>query len=103
MSESTKYDFFNDELNSLEKQIYSYLQKSEELEEENEVLLNKVKNLDKENEVLKLKLEEVDTKLSNFQENMSLNNNDIISTEDKEELKSKISDLISKIDYHLRS
>lgn len=103
MPESSKYDFFTDELNALEKQIYVFLQKNEELQLENKELLNRLKNIDKENEVLKLKLEEIDTKLNHFEESESHKYGDALDPEEKEDLKNKISDLISKIDYHLRS
>ena len=103
MAESSKYDFFTDELTALEKQIYVFLQKNEELQLENKELLGRLKNFDKENEVLKLKLQEIETKLNHFEENGSQNYSEAFNPEEKEELKNKISDLISKIDYHLRS
>ena len=103
MAESSKYDFFTDELTALEKQIYVFLQKNEELQHENRELSNRVKNIDKENEVLKLKLQEIETKLNHFEENGSQNYSEAFNPEEKEDLKNKISDLISKIDYHLRS
>lgn len=103
MAETSKYDFFTDELNALEKQIYVFLQKNEELQLENKELLNRLRSFDKENEVLKLKLEEIETKLNHFEENESRKYGDSLQPEEKEELKNKISDLISKIDYHLRS
>lgn len=103
MAESSKYDFFTDELTALEKQIYVFLQKNEELYQENKELSNRLKNIDKENEVLKLKLQEIETKLNHFEESGSQNYGDAFNPEEREDLKNKISDLISKIDYHLRS
>ena len=66
MAETSKYDFFTDELNALEKQIYVFLQKNEELQHENKELLSRLRNIDKENEVLKLKLEEIEIKLKQY-------------------------------------
>lgn len=103
MAESSKYDFFTDELTALEKQIYVFLQKNEELQHENKELSNRLKNIDKENEVLKLKLQEIEAKLNQFEENGSQNYSEAFNSEEKEDLKNKISDLINKIDYHLRS
>ncbi|OGU34055.1 MAG: hypothetical protein A2068_01950 [Ignavibacteria bacterium GWB2_35_6b] len=103
MAETSKYDFFTDELNALEKQIYVFLQKNEELQHENKELLSRLRNIDKENEVLKLKLEEIEIKLNHFEESESPKYGDTLHSEEKEDLKNKISDLISKIDYHLRS
>lgn len=103
MAESSKYDFFTDELTALEKQIYLFLQRNEDLQQENKDLSNKVKSIDKENEVLKLKLHEIESKLNHFEENGAQNKSETFAPEEKEELKNKIGDLISKIDYHLRS
>ena len=103
MPESSKYDFFTDELTALEKQIYVFLQKNEELQLENKELVNRLKSFDKENEVLKLKLQEIENKLNTLEENGQQNLGDSFNPEEKEDLKNKISDLISKIDYHLRS
>ncbi|MFC2136093.1 hypothetical protein ACFLTH_15870 [Bacteroidota bacterium] len=104
MPETSKYDFFMDELNSLEKNLYSFVQKSFELNEKNTRLDKKINQLEKENEVLKLKIDEIESKLNNslFEDSEILNNNSL-NLEDREYLKNKISELISKIDYHLRS
>lgn len=104
MPETSKYDFFMDELNSLEKNLYSFVQKSSELTEKNARLDKKIQKLEKENEVLKLKIEEIESKLNNsLFEDSEIFNNDTLNLEDRENLKNKISELISKIDYHLRS
>jgi len=104
LSETSKYDFFMDELNSLEKQLYGFVQKTFELSEKNTRLEKKVHQLEKENEVLKLKIDEIESKLNNslFNDNLSFSN-ESINLEDRDYLKTKISELISKIDYHLRS
>ena len=103
MSESSKYEYFTDELTALEKQIYVFLQKNEELINENKNLSNRLRNIDKENEVLKLKLQEIEAKLNHLEDNGSRKNGDMFNKDDKDDLKNQISDLISKIDYHLRS
>lgn len=103
MIESSKYDFFMDELTSLEKQIYSYIQKDFELSDQNKELKKQVVQLEKENEVLKLQLKELEEKISQESDNEGNASNDSINPEEKEILKSKIDDLITKIDFHLRS
>ena len=104
MSDTSKYEFFMDELNSLEKQLYSFVQKSFELNEKNTRLEKKVNQLEKENEVLRLKIEEIESKLNNsLFSDAEIFANDSLHLEDREFLKSKISELISKIDFHLRS
>lgn len=104
MSETTKYDLFLDELNSLEKQIYYFVQKGTELEEANQGLNNRITLLERENEALKKKIVEIESKVSKaFINDQNLFEDDSFNFEDKEALKKKITDLIARIDYHLRS
>lgn len=104
MGEISKYDLFLDELNSLEKQIYYFIQKGSELLEANQALNNRIVLLEKENEILKKKISEIELKVNKtlFNEG-NLFGSESIKLEDKEALKTKISELIAKIDYHLRS
>ena len=94
------------ELISLEKQVYIFVQQTSELYEANEQYEKKIAKLNKENEVLKLKIEELENKLAKQaakNKSNSQHSDGALSDIDKEELKTKFSDLISKIDYHLRS
>lgn len=104
MAETTKYDLFIDELNTLEKQIYYFIQKGSELIEANSGLNNRITQLEKENDSLKKRISEIESKLSKS----VLNPNGVFGTgsineEEREALKSKINDLVARIDYHLRS
>ncbi|MEG8945729.1 hypothetical protein [Rosettibacter firmus] len=104
MAEVTKYDMFLEELNALEKDIYYFIQKGNEIIEANQALNNRIVQLEKENEILKKRLAEIENKLS--KSNISQDNLfslEKISIEERESLKNKISELIAKIDYHLRS
>ncbi len=104
MPDSSKYDFFMDELSSLEKQVYKFLQKSTDTSEENKTLQKRIKQLEKENEVLKLKVDDIETKLNNaFIDTENSQFGGLFNDDEKQELKSKITDLITKIDFHLRS
>lgn len=101
---SKKYDLFIDELNALEKQVYYFIQKGSEIIEANQALNNRIGILEKENDSLKKRISDIESKLSKS----ILNEGNLFGTEnlkleDREALKSKISDLIAKIDYHLRS
>ena len=105
MAETTKYDLFLDEINSLEKQIYYFIQKGAELIEANKALNNRINQLEKENDALKKRISEVEAKLNKA---ILLNDenafkNETLNPEEKEALKNKISELIARIDYHLRS
>jgi len=91
---------FMDELTSLEKQIYTFVQMYEEIAEKKSELEKQLLLLEKENEILKLKIKD---KRSNPELTKDLFNLGNINLEDRENLKGKITDLINKIDYHLRS
>lgn len=104
MAETSKYDFFIDEINALEKQIYYFIQKGDELLDANEDLSKKITNLEQENEALKKRITDIETKLSKTILNEeNLFDSDSLNLEEREVLRNKISELINKIDYHLRS
>lgn len=92
-----------EELNSLEKRIYSFVQKHNDIVNENSELKTTVNKLEKENEVLNLKLEELEQKIKSITEEDFDSEFLNLSPEEKNILKNKIGDLISRIDYHLRS
>ena len=105
MADSSKYDTFLLEINSLEKQVYLLVQKGNELYAKNSSLEKKTKQLEKENEVLRLKIEEIEKKFSgnavNYESELFGNFN--VPIEDKDNLKKKINELIVKIDRQLSS
>ncbi len=104
MGEGSKYDLFLDELNALEKQIYYFIQKGSELMEANQALNNRIILLEKENDILKKKISEIELKVNKTLFNdENLFGSETIKLEEREALKSKIGELIAKIDYHLRS
>ena len=104
MAEQSIYDFFLDELFSLEKHIYMVVEQSDELAEEKLALEKTIKSLKDENEILKLKLEQLekDSKTQSFSDDL-FGGDENYSAEDKEAIKAKIAELIDKIDNHLRS
>jgi hypothetical protein len=100
----TKYDLFIDELNTLEKQIYYFIQKGTEILESNQALNNRITLLERENDLLKKKISEIESKVSkSFVNSENLFGNESFNLEEKEALKNKIGELIARIDYHLRS
>lgn len=104
MAESSRYDFFMDELSSLEKQIYIIAQKCDELMEEKGALEKTIKQVKEENEVLRLQLEEKERNVSRSESNNTdLFGETSLKSEEKEVIKEKITNLINKIDNHLRS
>jgi len=104
LAETTKYDLFIDELNTLEKQIYYFIQKGTEILESNQALNNRITLLERENDSLKKRISEIESKVSkSFVNSENLFGNESFNLEEKETLKNKISELIARIDYHLRS
>ena len=81
-----------------------FVEKSDEIEEEKLALEKTIKNLKDENEILKLKLEQLEKEASK----QSFSNDlfgelDGEDAREREAIKIKIANLISKIDDHLRS
>jgi len=104
LADKNKYDLFLEEISNLEKQIYLFAQKSDELVEQVEMLSKKVIELEKENSVLKQKLNDFEQRVSNpFKEDDLFGSLESLNLEERNNLKIKINDLISKIDNHLRS
>ena len=102
MAEQSKYDFFMEELVALEKQVYIFINKEEEIFEERSLLLKELQSLKDENEILKIKLNEAERKAENSNNNLFENTSEL-NDETKEKIKTKIDELINKIDNHLRS
>ncbi len=96
MKEQTSYEIFVNELASLEKQIYAYVKRSEEVFEENKKLKEKIDELESENEILKIKIEE-------FQKRSKEDSGSGIDNREREKIKRRIDELIEKIDFHMRS
>ncbi|MCU7495087.1 MAG: hypothetical protein HF314_04050 [Ignavibacteria bacterium] len=104
MTELSKYDVILEELNALEKQFYALAKKNKDL-------LNRIETLERtnrefvfENSGLKSKVIELETALEDLKrENINLRNGGTLNGKDREDLKAQINELISKIDFHLRS
>lgn len=102
MADVSKYETFLTELSSLEKIVNKFAQDHQQMMEQVASLSRQVDELRRENDFLRKKVKE------NSEENTiplknQLNNIEMLSKEDKENLKNKIDELISKLDYHLRS
>ena len=103
MSDSSKYDLFMDEIVTLEKMVQKFVSDNIAVEGEKSVLENKVKSLLKENEVLVLKIKELEKKISKTEEIKSVSSKTNLDLSERENLKIQIDDLITRIDYHIRS
>ncbi len=102
MAESSKYDLFFDELTTLEKQIYAFAQKCDDLIDENSELRSRIDTINEENKILKQKIRDLEQRFSEKSNSQDLFGN-ALNSEEKENIKSKLNEMISKIDNHLRS
>lgn len=100
---SSKYDLFMDEIVSLEKMVQKFVSDNLTIEEEKVVLEKKVSSLQKENEVLVLKIKELEKKIIKTEEVTSVSGKTNLDLSERENLKNQIDDLITRIDYHIRS
>ncbi len=90
------YKIFIEEFSSLEKSIYLLLQKNIDYKEKLEKLKEENIKLRKENEILRETISKFDDKRVNSASTIDY-------VENKEDLKNQIDELISKIDFHLKS
>lgn len=91
MSELSKYEIFLQELSSVEVQVSAQKELCEELKNRNKELEKKLSALQRENEYLKLQIENGENVFGS------------LSVKERESLKLKITDVITKINNHLTS
>jgi hypothetical protein len=105
VSESTKYDLFMKEIESLEQMVHTYVAENEKTSSEQSALKQKVDSLTKENEVLVLKIKELEKKINTAEEKSVISSvkKTNLDLQERQNLKSQIDDLIARIDYHIRS
>jgi chromosome segregation ATPase len=99
----TKYDMILSDLNIIESQASSVKDKFEELKNRNNELEDIVFLLKKEKNLLNQRIAQLESQLEqkpDVEENSDKLN---LNVEEKEILKNKIKQLITKIDYHLSS
>ncbi|MFH0734358.1 MAG: hypothetical protein V1773_06095 [bacterium] len=104
MAELTKYDSFFDELAALEKQVYFFKRKHDELKQFKDENKSKLADLEKDNINLKNRVEDLEKKIQTGDFVNGQYIGDLFSDmEEKGKLKKKIEDLIKKVDNHLSS
>lgn len=99
MSELSKYEIFLQELSSVEVQVSAQKELCEELKNRNKELEKKLSALQRENEYLKLQIENGGNSTEGNGENVFGS----LSVKERESLKLKITDVITKINNHLTS
>jgi flagellar biosynthesis chaperone FliJ len=103
VSDTSKYDLFMDEIVALEKMVQKFVIDNVEVVEQKSTLEFKLDNLEKENEILVLKIKELEKKINKVEENTSAEGKTNLDLNERQNLKNQIDDLISRIDYHIRS
>ena len=103
MADTSKYDLFLNEIVILEKAVQKFVSDNDELEEEKLSLLNKVNKLQKENEILVLKIKDLEKQINTSDVIKASAGKTNLDLSERENLKNQIDDLISRIDYHIRS
>lgn len=103
MSELSKYEIFLQELSSVEVQVSAMRELYEELQNRNKELEKKLSSLQRENEYLKLQSENGDKVTEGGDDRNSETVFSSLSTKERENLKLKITDVITKINNHLTS
>ena len=101
MADLSKIDILLDDLTSIESQIAFLKKKYENLLEENTELKNQLKLLRKENVELSEKIDNLGNELEDIHDSTESRIFDSLNTKDRDELKLKLKELISKINYHL--
>lgn len=92
-----------DEIVSLEKMVQKFVIENVEVVEKKSTLESKVENLEKENEVLVLKIKELERKINAVDDISSVADTPNLDLNERQNLKNQIDDLISRIDYHIKS
>lgn len=104
MSELSKYEIVLNELMSLEVQVSSLIEKYELLQKHKKELELKISGLKKENELLIMKLATIENENRDLLSGKPGQFSGIkLSDSEKESVRNRISDLINRIDYHIKS
>ncbi len=93
-----------DEIVSLEKMVQKFVSENEKLEVEKSSLDKDIAKLTKENEILISKINDLEKQINQAEVNAEMVNSKAkLDLAEREKLKDQIDDLISRIDYHIRS
>ncbi|PID58723.1 MAG: hypothetical protein CR986_07645 [Ignavibacteriae bacterium] len=103
MGITSKYDFFMDELNSLEKIVQKFVRDNEELFRQKSELEKKITKLEKENEVLIFKISDLEKKLNKAGDEIKASAKSKMNLSDRNYLINQIDDFIEKLEFHIKS
>lgn len=103
MYDNFKNDSLIKELNALEDQVALYLDSLTDRRDLNEEYERRIDSLYKENEFLKNQIARMEIELQEMKLQLAKSEVSSLSREEREEVKQKITELISRINYHLTS
>jgi len=103
LADYSKYDILLRDLNTVETQIAILNNKYKDELQKNQDLENTVKELKLENAFLVEKLSKLDSELQNLQSGTDQDLFNSLNMKEKEDLKLKLRNLLSKIDFHISS
>lgn len=103
MNELSKYEIIINDLSLIETQAEVLKNKAKDIELRNSKVERTIEQLKAENAALSQKVVKLEGEIDKLIGKSELNIFNTITSKEKEALKSKIENLISKIDYHLSS
>jgi predicted nucleic acid-binding Zn-ribbon protein len=98
-----KYDSLIQDLSMIEAEIATISNKLQDLEEHKTELEVELAKYKQENTLLQKKLVEIERQFEDIKEESEGKIFNTLNSKEKETIKSKLQDIISKIDYHLSS
>jgi chromosome segregation ATPase len=100
----TKYEALLDDLNIIEKQIAVLSSKNKDTLRRNLELEEELSEVKREKALMSEKISALETELERIKlENEHITGKSVLSIQDAELLKSRVRDLIEKLDFHLSS
>ena len=103
MAELSKYEILINDLATLESQAVIIKSKYKDLSAHNVELEKHLRECQKENALLIQKMKSLEAEFESFKNDSEGQFINLLNTKERETLKVKIQNLISKIDYHLSS
>ena len=101
MADLTKYEILINDLTSIETQLSILVHKNQELQSKNVELETQVNQLRSENSFFAQKLSSIESEVQNSKNDGEDNLFNSLNLKERENLKVRLQNLISKIDYHL--
>ena len=99
----SKSDILIQDLGDVYQQVATMLNKLKDISVKNAELENELKNTNGEKEILNIKIEELEGEIVRLKEECEKIVKNSLNLEERETLKFKIQDMISRIDNHLSS